>query len=206
VHELRRFLGLSSYFRRFIPNYARISEPLSCLLKKHAVFKWSERQQTSFDALKQLLVTEPVLQLYRSDARTEVHTDASIDGLGGVLLQEGVDGELHPVYYCSKRTTEAERCYHSTRLELLAIVYVIERMRNFLLSIPFVLVTDCNALVYLNATKTLKPQVARWFDLLQEYDFTIKHRPGVNMGHVDALSRAPDSSKEVEAIDEVVSK
>src|SRR5690606_9642254 len=63
VHELRRFLGLSSYFRRFIPNYARISEPLSCLLKKHAVFKWSERQQTSFDALKQLLVTEPVLQL-----------------------------------------------------------------------------------------------------------------------------------------------
>ncbi|KAK8784274.1 hypothetical protein V5799_009360 [Amblyomma americanum] len=147
-------------------------------------------QEDAFQALKSALTSHPVLQLYNPKARTEVHTDACANGLAGILLQADENDVLHPVYYVSKKTSPAERFYHSSKLELLSIVWTIERLRPFLIGIEFTLVTDCQALLYLNATKTLKPQIARWFDMLQEYTFDIRHRPGSKMEHVDAMSRA----------------
>lgn len=107
-----------------------------------------------------------------------------------MLLQEGDDGKMHLVYRVSKKTNDAERTYHSSKLELLAIIWCIERLLSLLLGIPFTVISDCQALVYLNAKKILQPQIARWYATLSEYDFEIKHRSGERMSHVDSLSRA----------------
>ncbi|KAF4531067.1 hypothetical protein B566_EDAN017140 [Ephemera danica] len=112
---------------------------------------------------------------------------------------------MHLVYCASKRTTLAEEYYHSSKLELAAIVWALTRLRQFLLGISFTVYTDCEALIYLNAKKTINPQVARWFALTQEYDMDVKHRPGVRMAHVDALSRAPVENAN-ETIDDMVSE
>ncbi|CAI6344904.1 unnamed protein product [Macrosiphum euphorbiae] len=129
-------------------------------------------------------------------AVTQVHTDASSLALSGILLQGGTSTTLHMVYAVSKKTTSAESKYHSSRLELLAIIWTLNRLRPFLLGIKFTVVTDCQALVYLNLHKTVKPQIARWFEVLHEYDFEIKYRPAARMAHADALSRAVDDETE----------
>ncbi|KAK8771766.1 hypothetical protein V5799_024987 [Amblyomma americanum] len=190
LYEVKRFLGLTSLIRRFVPRYAALSEPLSQLTQKGEAFRWDQDQKYAFKALNIALASHPVLQLYNPKTGTEAHTDACANALAGILLQADENDVLHPVYYVSKKTSPAERYYHSSKLELLAIVWTVERLRPFLIGIKLTLVTDCQALIYLNATKTLKPQIARWFDMLQEYTFDIRHRPGSKMEHVDAISRA----------------
>ena len=205
VHDVRRWLGLTGFFRRFIIKYASRAEPLTRLMKKDVDFKWGVEQESAFQDLKLQLISEPVLQLYNPAAKTELHTDASAMGVGAMLLQEGNDGKMHLVYCISKKTTDAEKNYHSSKLELMAVVWGIDRLRQFLIGIPFSVVTDCQALVYLNAQRTLNPQIARWYNLLQEYDITeIRHRPGDKMLHVDALSRAPVEDSDSGTIDEIV--
>ncbi|GBN32766.1 Transposon Tf2-8 polyprotein [Araneus ventricosus] len=108
-----------------------------------------------------------------------------------MLLQLGSDDKWHLVYCVSKKTTETENKYHSSKLELMAIVWKLERLRQFLLGISFTVVTDCKALIYMNAKKSSNPQIARWSLLIQEFNFEIRHRPGVRMSHIDAISRAP---------------
>lgn len=94
------------------------------------------------------------------------------------------------VFAVSKKTTDAESRYHSSRLELYAVVWTINRLRPYLLGIKITVFTDCQSLVYLNINKTTKPQITRWFEMIQEFGFEIKFRPGPKMTHVDALSRA----------------
>lgn len=108
-----------------------------------------------------------------------------------MLLQQDKEGALKLVYAISRRTTEPESRYHSSKLELLVVVWAVGRLRSLLANIPFTVVTDCQALCYLNTQKSLNPQVIRWHDLLSEYEYNITHRPGVKMAHVDAMSRAP---------------
>lgn len=202
VREVKRFLGLTGFFRRFVRNYATIVRPISDLTRKEQTFTWSEGQQCAFEELKRLLTSEPVLQLFNPMARTELHTDASAAGLAGVLLQEGEDKKLHLVYAVSKKTTDVEANYHSSKLELMAIVWSIDRLRHLLLPIKFTVITDCQALVYLNVQKTTNAQIARWSYLLQEYNLDIKFRNGEKMSHVDALSRAP-TDKEADTMEEI---
>ncbi|KAF0702834.1 Uncharacterized protein FWK35_00039000, partial [Aphis craccivora] len=193
THEVRRFLGLAGYFRRFIIKYAQIAAPLTCLTGKDVPFVWSESQDNAFTALREILCNEPVVRMYNPEAAvTHVHTDANSLALSGILLQGEAPTTLHMVYAVSKKTTSAESKYHSSRLELLAIIWTLNRLRPFLLGIKFTVITDCQALVYLNLHKTVKPQIARWFEVLHEYDFEIKYRPGSRMAHADALSRAVD--------------
>jgi len=99
------------------------------------------------------------------------------------------------VYCVSKTTTNTEQNYHSSKLELYAIIWTLERLRHLLLGIKFTILTDCQALVYLKIHKTTKPQVAWWFDTLHEFDFEIKYRPGSQMAHVDALSRTTEGAR-----------
>ena len=191
VHETRRFLGLTGFFRRFIKEYAVKTRPLTELTRKDKTFLWGEDEERSFENLKIELTQRPILQAYNAAAYTELHTDASADGLAAMLMQADVQGQMRLVHCISKKTTDAERKYHSSRLELLAVVWSVERFRTYLLGMEFVIVTDCQALIYLHEKKTLKPQIARWYSLLMEYTFTIKHRKGEKMAHVDALSRGP---------------
>jgi len=206
VHGVRRFLGLTGFFRRFVQNYATLAEPLSRLTKKDAVFEWSEMQERAFSEMKKVFADKPIFCMFDPKAAvTEVHTDASSVGLGAMLLQSKERGAPLQIVYCiSKKLGAAESHYHSSKLELMSIVWAVDRWRHFLLGVRFSVVTDCQALVYLRGHRATKPQVMRWYDILQEYDFDIYHRPGTKMLHVDALSRDPVSDQEGETLDEVL--
>ncbi|XP_073980353.1 uncharacterized protein [Rhodnius prolixus] len=121
----------------------------------------------------------------------ELHTDASAIGLAGMLLHRGEDEKMRMVYCVSEKTTDVEKTYHSSKLELMAVVWCLDRLRPLVMGIHVVVVTDCQTLVYLNSFRTKNSQIARCYELLQEYDIEVKHRAGTRMEHVDALSRAP---------------
>lgn len=133
VRQLRQFLGLASYFRRFVPNFATKVSPLYNLLKKDVDFDWSSDCQQAFQIIKDILTQSPVLKIYNPVAETEVHTDASSVGLGAILLQKDEDGKLHPVAYYSWRTSPDESKYHSYDLETLAVVQALKHFRVYLL-------------------------------------------------------------------------
>ena len=188
--KVQRFLGLTSYFRKFVEGFANIAKPLSDLLRKESRFHWGPEQQEAFVKLKRALAGQSVLQLYRRERETELHTDASKDGYGAILLQlNPEDGKLHPVYYYSKKTKDAETRYHSYELEFLAIVKALEKFRVYLLGIPFKVVTDCSAVKRAIEKKDVSPRIARWVMDIEGYNYKMEHRPGTRMRHVDALSR-----------------
>ncbi|KAG5308159.1 TF28 protein, partial [Pseudoatta argentina] len=188
--QVQSFLGLTGYFRKFIPAYSEIARPLSDLLKNDAMFRFDDEQKNAFQKLKTILSQEPLLKLYRVGADTELHTDASSYGFGAILCQrDDQDRLFHPVCYASWKTSEAESRYSSYELEVLAVIRALNKFRVYLLGIPFKIVTDCNAFVLTMSKKDLCVRVARWALLLQEFDCTIEHRSGKAMRHVDALSR-----------------
>lgn len=155
--------------------------------------------------MRRTLISAPVLKLYNHESPvTEVHIDASAKGLSGMLMQGDTEKSLHLVYAVSKRTTEVESHYHSSRLVLYAIVWTLIRLRPYLLGIRFTVVTDYQALVYLNTNKSAKLQVARWFDLLQEFEMNIKYRSGEQKAHVDALSRLEGTTDSAQAVEETL--
>lgn len=155
--------------------------------------------------MKQFLTSKPVLKLYSPNDKTELHCDASAVRLCGILLQQGDDGKMHLVYAVSKKTTAAESMYHSTKLELMAIVWSVARLRHLLVNIKFLIVTDCQALIHMNTKKTQNLQIARWATLMTEYNYDIQHRSGMKMAHVDATSRAP-VGEAVDTMHEVIEK
>lgn len=190
--QLQSLLGLTGYFRKFIKDYAKIAIPLSDLLKQNRPFIWKQEQQAAFLTLKSILSTNPVLRIYNPKAETEIHTDASQEGFGAVLLQKAEkENAFHPVYYYSKKTTDAEQKYHSYELEVLAVINAVKKFRVYVLGIPFKLVTDCEAFKKTLSKKDLCPKVARWALSLEEFEYNVEHRKGARVKHVDALSRFP---------------
>lgn len=187
--ELQSFIGLSSYFRRFIPNFAIIAKPLYSLLKKNIPYEFGEEQMRSFDSIKLKLGDQPLLAIYSPNAMTELHCDASSHGYGSILFQKQPDNQFHPIFYYSHRTTESESRYHSYELEMLAIINSIKRFRVYLQGIKFKIITDCNSVALTLQKKDINPRIARWAMFLQNFVYEIEHRPGSQMQHVDALSR-----------------
>ena len=190
VHAVRRFIGMTSFFRRFIRNYARIASPLTALTKQGVEFKWTNECQEAFDKMKSELVKEPILVRFVPGRPTELHTDASHSGLGAMLFQVD-DGKKRLVYAISRKLSNSELNYHSTKLEQLAAVWAMTRLRHYLYGEHFKLVSDCNAVAALRSKSGETPQLARWLNQLAEFDFTVEHKPGTSMQHVDALSRDP---------------
>ncbi|GBM77993.1 Retrovirus-related Pol polyprotein from transposon 297 [Araneus ventricosus] len=192
LKQIHSFLGLTGYFRKFIPKYSTIARPLSDLLKKDRKFKFGEEERISFNQLKSMLAEKPVLRIYNPNYKTELHTDASLERYGAILMQKSPDDKnFHPSYYMSKKTTDAEKKYSSYELEALAVIEAVKKFRVYLLGIPFKIVTDCSALEKTMQKKDLVTRVARWALLLEEFDYVIEHRSGTRMTHVDALSRSP---------------
>lgn len=172
--------------------YAKIARPISDVLKKDVVFRFEVEQRAAFNALKTILVSEPVLRIFDPEALTEVHTDASQDGYGGVMLQRKEnEKDLHPVFFMSCKTSDVEKRYHSYHLAALAIIKALEKFRVYLLGKKFKLVTDCSAFEKTLKKRDLTPKVARWVMFLEEFEYTVEHRPRDRMKHVDALSRHP---------------
>lgn len=204
VHEVRQYVGLTSYFRRFIQNYSVIAKPLTILTKKNASWHFDEAQVNAFKELKARLTTRPVLALYDPQGEFEIHTDASKIGIGAILIQR-VNTELpHPICYYSRQTTSDESKLHSYELETLAVVCALNRFRVYILGKSFKVITDCAAIRSTMTKRDLIPRVARWYILMQEYDFIVEHRDGTKMSHVDALSRNPSNTDVTQQVVDVV--
>lgn len=192
IKEVQSFLGLTGYFRKFIPDYSRIAKPLSDLLKKNSVFRFAESERNAFEKLKKCLAEEPVLRIYNFDYETKIHTDASQEKYGAVLLQKSLtDNQLHPVYFMSKKTTDAERKYSSYELEALAVVDALKKFRIYLLGNTFKIVTDCSAFQQTMRKKDLSLRIAKWVLFFQDFNYIMEHRSGARMRHADALCRNP---------------
>lgn len=191
VKQVRQFLGLAGYFRRYIQGYATKTACIAHLTRKDVAFHWGPEQEQVRQELIHQLTSEPVLCIFNPQLPTEVHTDASSAGYGAVLLQTHPDGKKHAAAYFSKVTQGAESKYHSYELETLAVVKALQHFRHYLVGLKFVVVTDCNALKSTEKKKDLLPRVARWWMYLQDFDFTIEYRKGVMMQHADYLSRNP---------------
>ncbi|CAK1595240.1 unnamed protein product [Parnassius mnemosyne] len=177
-HDVRRFIGLASFFRRFIKDFAILARPLTTLLKKDVKWQWSYEEQKSFETLKTKLVQRPVLALYNPEAETQLHTDASKLGIAGILLQRNSNCILQPIAYYSRQTNPDEQKLHSFELETLAVVASLNKFRVYLLGIKFKIFTDCNALRTTLTKRDLIPRIARWWIQFQEFDCTIEHKPG----------------------------
>lgn len=188
--KLHGFLGLVSYFRKFIKSFSGLAKPLYDLMKRNKNFELGVEQFDAFDKLKLILAAEvPVLCLYSPTAETQLHYDASSLGYGSVLLQKQDDGYFHPVMYFSKRTTDVETRYHSYKLKCLCIVYSLKRFHIYLHGIAFKIFTDCDSFRLTLSKKDIVPRIMRWALFLENYDYTIHHRSSKQMRHADALSR-----------------
>ncbi|GBL90120.1 Retrovirus-related Pol polyprotein from transposon 297, partial [Araneus ventricosus] len=144
--DIRSYLGLTGYFRKFIPHYSAIAKPLSDLLKKDSNFSFGLKERESFNELNTGSLLKICLCLFNPKSETEIHNDASIDGFGACLLQKSiVDNHLHPVYYTSRKTSDTERKYSSYELEVMAVIEALKKFRPYVLGIPFKIVTDCIA-------------------------------------------------------------
>lgn len=188
VHDVRRFLGLTGYFRKFMKGYSTIAKPLTDLTKSNVVFKLGKLELNTMDTLKQMLTEEPILKIFDYEKEIELHTDASKYGLGAILLQRH-GNDLHPVFYASWKTLDAEQNYHSFELETLAVIKALEKFRIYLLGKKFKLVTDCAALQQTLNKKELNRRINRWALQMQEFEFETEHRKAERMQHVDCLSR-----------------
>lgn len=132
VKGLRQFLGLASYYHRFIKQFAKIAHPLHALTCKGTEFVWTEECQTAFDNLKARLVTAPVLAFPNFEKNFILETDASIKGLGAVLSQQQEDGQIHPVAFASRALSLQEKNYSVTDLETLAVVWAVSHFHAYL--------------------------------------------------------------------------
>lgn len=189
-HEVRSFLGICTYYRRFVEGFAKIAAPLHQLTEPKTTFAWSHVHEEAFRKLKSALCSSPILAYPRRHGKFILDTDASKVGIGAVLSQVQ-DGEEKVIEYYSKVLTKPERNYCVTRKELLAIVKSVDHFHKYLYGREFLIRTDHAALSWLLRLKNPEGQVARWMERLQQYDFKIQHRPGRHHNNADALSRRP---------------
>eukprot|EP00731_Ephydatia_muelleri_P030185 Em0021g708a len=186
--ELQSFLGLASYYRRFVKDFAHIASPLHALTEKGREWVWSKECNDAFFDLKKRLVSSPILTLPDFSLPFVLDTDASGDGLGAVLAQN-VDGVERVVAYASRALSRTEKKYCATRREMLALVWAARHFRPYLYGRKFTLRTDHHCLQWLHNFKEPEGQVARWLEVLSEYDYTVIHRVGKQHTNADALSR-----------------
>ncbi|KAG6526884.1 hypothetical protein ZIOFF_008971 [Zingiber officinale] len=184
IPELRSFLGLANYYRKFIAGYSKKAAPLTDLLKKNMRWEWSDACKEAFEKLKTAIASEPVLRLPDFELPFEVHTDASDRAIGGVLVQEG-----HPVAFESRKLNAAEQKYSAHEKEMVAVVHCLQVWRVYLLGTKFLVRTDNVANTFFATQKKLSPKQACWQEFLAEYDFAWEHKPGKHNQVADALSR-----------------
>ena len=188
VHDVRAFLGLASYYRKFIRNFSNIARPLTDLTKKDKDMVWSDVQEQSFNQLKAALASAPVLRLPDFERQFIVTTDASDVALGAVLEQNFGHG-LQPVAYASRKLNKAEINYSAYERELLGIVWALGQWRHYFSSPHSVVVrTDHAPLRYLPDQTAVNKRVWKWVSIMQGYDLEIVHIPG-KVNPADHLSR-----------------
>lgn len=189
VRQVRRFMGMAGWYRKYINNFSDVAAPMTDLLKTTDRFTWTPEATVSFDELKKCLTTAPVLTHADFSLPFFIQCDASMLGVGGVLFQNK-DGCEHPIAYYSKKLNPAQRNYSITELECLAAVLCIREFRCYIEGMRFTVITDHAALKWLMEKKDLAGRLARWSLELQAFNFSIEHRKGSTNLVPDALSRA----------------
>ena len=186
---VRRFLGMCGFYRRHIPQFAKIAAPLTDLTRKNTTFEWTPKCQTAFLELKRALVSTPVLVRADLDQPFIVTTDASNSHVGGVLSQIQPDGTNKPVGYFSKKLGPAEKRYSATDKEALGVVLTCRNFHHFLWGSRFEILTDHQPLITIFKKKTKCPRMNRWILEMREYNYNIQYVKGKNNVVADKLSR-----------------
>ncbi|KAJ3704277.1 hypothetical protein LUZ61_007982 [Rhynchospora tenuis] len=184
VTEVRSFLELAGYYRRFVEGFSRIALPMTQLLHKGVKFEWTPARQKSFEELKSRLVTAPVLAMPVPGAGYVVNTDASRFGLGCVLMQDG-----HVIAYASRQLRPHEKNYPTHDLELAAVIFALKLWRHYLYGEKCQIFTDHQSLKYVFTQKELNLRQRRWLELMKDYDLELVYHPGKSNVVADALSR-----------------
>jgi 8-oxo-dGTP pyrophosphatase MutT (NUDIX family) len=194
LRDVQAILGLFQYYKSFILDFARIAAPIYKALKRQPKFIWEKEQQEAFETLKRKMTEAPILAHPDYDKPFILYSDASYSGLGHILAQKGNDSKEHVILYGGRKLQPAEQNYTITELECLGVVWGVRKNKQFLGQNNFLLFTDHKALETLRKQALPSiPRRTRWILELEQYNYTIKHRPGKKMSHVDYLSRYPDS-------------
>ena len=209
LKELRTFLGIAGYFRKFIQNYSIIARPLSNLTRKDIKYEWTSECQIALDTLKEKLTTAPVLVFPDFSKPFFIECDASLTGMGAQLLQRiGPDldnetiktqlntkepllttGEFHPIAFISKAFNKHEINYGASEKEALGVVHACKVFQHYCYAVPVYIITDCSALKYLLTSRELSGKLARWALTIQQMNPVIIYRPGKVNEAADGLSR-----------------
>ena len=182
-------MGLAGYYRRFVEGFSILAGPITKLLRKDVKFQWDGQCQRAFEELKQQLTSAPVLTLPSGRGGFVIYSDASYQGLGCVLMQNG-----KVIAYASRQLRPHEGSYPVHDLELAAVVFALKIWRHHLYGETFQIFTDHKSLKYLMSQKELNMRQRRWMELLKDYDCTIEYHPGKANVVADALSRKAGSS------------
>ena len=189
--EVKRFLAMANFYRKFISHFLVMALPLNELLRKETKFEWSDRREKAFEEIKRALSQDPVLKLPDFNKLFYLATDASKEGLGAVLMQEQENGLLAPICYLSRSTNRHEKNYSVTELECLGVVWAVKQLRPYLYGRRFQLQTDHQALKWLMTLPEPTGRLSRWSLELMSYDFEIIYVQGKSNVVPDTLSRAP---------------
>ena len=191
LKDVRAYVSLLSYYRKYIKNFAQIAKPLTSLLEKNAKFVWTTECQNAFDTLKAALSERTQLTLPDFTKPFILACDASAISIGAVLSQKGDDDKEYPIAFASKVLSKTERNWSVTEREAYAIVWAVNYFRSFLLGQKFKLYSDHRPLVWMRQLVNPSPKIARWILQLEEYDFEIIYKQGKSHGNADGMSRIP---------------
>ncbi|CAL8087458.1 unnamed protein product [Orchesella dallaii] len=191
--QLRSFLGAVGWFRHFIPNMASLSEPLYKLLSPKTKFKWNQDANISFEALKKAASSDITLLHPDFNKPFVLRTDASDCGVGAVLLQENEDNQELPIAFASKALSTSQKNYSAAEKECYAVIFALEKFREYLDGATFAIQTDNTAITYLHTMKNTNSRLMRWCWKLQEWSPSISHIKGWDNMLADYLSRNPVS-------------
>ena len=192
VKEIRSFLGLAGYYRRFVKGFSIIARPMTNLLQKKAKFIWTDKCQESFEEIKKRLTTAPVLAQPNGTLGFIVYSDASKMGLGCVLMQNE-----RVIAYASRQLRQYEQNYPTHDLELAAVVHALKIWRHYLFGTTCKIMTDHKSLKYIFTQKELNMRQRRWLELIKDYDLEILYHPGKANVVADALSRKSAQEKAI---------
>lgn len=208
LEQVRRWVGMCSFFRSFIASFSTIVEPLTRLTRKNAKFEWGDEQMKSFLFLKEALTKEPVLAFPDYSRGFHIFSDASGVAIGGVLMQEDPEDKrkLHAISYCSRMLTPSERTAPPIKAEMLAIIFCFRAFKPHIFMSQILLHTDHKPLTYLTSKADSNACLARWLMELKAYNIKIVYVPGTQNRVADALSRAHENdppAPEETALDDI---
>uniref|UniRef100_A0AB38Z266 Polyprotein n=1 Tax=Breu errantivirus TaxID=3078398 RepID=A0AB38Z266_9VIRU len=195
--QIKGFLGILGYYRKFIKDFAKLTKPLTRCLKKDAKIIHDNEFITCFEECKTLLTTDPILKYPDFEKKFILETDASDFALGAVLSQKFEDGKEHPICYASRTLNETECRYSATEKELLAIIWSTKHFRPYLYGRKFDIRTDHKPLVWLRQKNDLNRKLLNWKLTLEEFEFDITYKKGILNNNADALSRMPDNQPQL---------